>query len=55
MQSITAQVVADPFVANWVANFGVPATITTVRAVSIPAALFQVDGLQPQLYQADQI
>ena len=26
-----------------------------VRAVSIPAALFQVDGLQPQLYQADQI
>ena len=25
-----------------------------MRAVSIPAALFQVDGLQPQLYQADQ-
>ena len=29
LQSTTAQVVADSFVANWVACFGVPATITT--------------------------
>ena len=27
LQSTTAQVVADSFVANWVAHFGVPATI----------------------------
>ena len=29
LQSTTAQVVADSFVVNWVARFGVPATITT--------------------------
>ena len=29
LQSTTAQVIADAFVANWVARFGIPATITT--------------------------
>ena len=32
VQSTTAQVVADSFVANWVARFGVPATRQQARA-----------------------
>ena len=41
MQSTTAQVVADSFVANWVARFGVPATITTDQGTQFTCSTWQ--------------
>ena len=40
-QSTTAQVVADSFVANWVARFGVPATITTDQGTQLIGSTWQ--------------
>ena len=36
-----AQVVADSFVANWVAFFGVPATITTDQGTQFTGSMWQ--------------
>ena len=41
LQSTTAQVVADSFVANWVARFGVPATITTDQGTQFTGSIWQ--------------
>ena len=41
LQSTTAQVVADSFVANWVACFGVPATITTNQGSQFTGGMWQ--------------
>ena len=41
LQSTTAQVVADSFVANWVARFGVPATITTDQGTQFTGSTWQ--------------
>ena len=41
LQSATAQVVADSFVANWVARFGVPATITTDQGAQFTGGTWQ--------------
>ena len=41
LQSTTAQVVTDSFVANWVAHFGVPATITTDQATQFTVPTWQ--------------
>ena len=41
LQSTTAQVVADSFVANWVARFGVPVTITTDQGTQFSSATWQ--------------
>ena len=40
MQS-TAQVVADSFVANWVARFSVPATITADQGTQFTSSMWQ--------------
>ena len=41
VQSTTAQVVADSFVANWVARFGVPAPITTDQGTQFTGGTWQ--------------
>ena len=41
LQSTTAQVVAESFVANWVARFGVQATITTDQGTQFTGAKWQ--------------
>ena len=41
LQSRTAQVVADSFVANWVARFGMPATITTDLGTQFTSSMWQ--------------
>ena len=41
LQSTTAQVVADSFVANWVACFGMPATITTDQGTQFTGSTWQ--------------
>ena len=41
LQSTTAQVVADSFVANWVARFGVPTTITTDQGTQFTSSRWQ--------------
>ena len=41
LQSTTAQMVADSFVANWVARFGVPATITTDQGTQFTGGTWQ--------------
>ena len=41
LQSTTAQVVADYFVANWVACFGVPATLTTDQGTQFTGSTWQ--------------
>ena len=41
LQSTTAQVVADSFVANWVARLGVPATITMDQGTQSTDAMWQ--------------
>ena len=41
MQYTTAQVVVDTFVANWVAPFGKPATITTDQGTQFTGGTLQ--------------
>ena len=41
LQSTTAQVVADYFVANWGARFGLPATITTDQGTQFTGSMWQ--------------
>ena len=41
LQSTTAQVVAHSFVANWVASFGMPATITTDQGMQFNSSTWQ--------------
>ena len=41
LQSTTAQVVADSFVANWVACFGMPGTITTDQGTQFTGSKWQ--------------
>ena len=41
LQSTTAQVVADSFVANWVAHFGIPATITIDQGTQFTGITWQ--------------
>ena len=41
LQSTIAQVVADSFVANWVARFGLPATITTDQETQFTGSTWQ--------------
>ena len=41
LQSTTAQVVGDSFVANWVARFGMPATITTDQGTQFTRGTWQ--------------
>ena len=41
LQSTTAQVVGDSFVANWVARFGMPATITTDQGTQFTGGTWQ--------------
>ena len=41
LQSTTAQVVVDSFVANWVACFGMPGTITTDQGTQFTGSTWQ--------------